>query len=244
MMTVARALQRRPLWSRILGASVICSVVGLVTVTPAWAHVTMHPGSLPAGSRDVELTFRVPNERDNANTVNVQVFFPTRFPLLTVNVLVIPGWTASVHTQNLETPVQTDDGPVTQIVADVTWKATAGGIAPGQYEDIEVAAGSVPDKPAQLVFKTLQAYSSGEVVRWLEAPAARQPPPDFPAAVLTITPGSSAAVSAAAPSAGSVPGSQAGSTTAEVLAVIALALATTSLVGLLLVVRRNRRRVR
>ena len=52
-----------------------CGLITLLTSTPAWAHITVHPSTLPAGSSDVELTFRVPNERDNANTVMAQVFF-------------------------------------------------------------------------------------------------------------------------------------------------------------------------
>ena len=146
---------------------------------------------MPAGSKDVELTFRVPNERENADTVMVQVFLPTNLPLLTVDVLPLPGWSATVHIQTLATPVKTDDGLVSQIVSDVTWKSTSGGIAPGQYEDFSVAAGSVPDKPAQLVFKALQTYSSGEIVRWIEVPMAGQPEPDTPAPVVTLTPAAS-----------------------------------------------------
>src|SRR5579863_412711 len=91
-----------------------CLLVSFVCATPAWAHITVHPSTLPAGSSDIELTFRVPNERDNANTVKAQVFFPTNLPLLTVDVLPIPGWSSTVHTQTLAKPVQTDDGPVTQ----------------------------------------------------------------------------------------------------------------------------------
>ena len=143
---------------------------------------------MPAGSKDVELTFRVPNERENADTVMVQVFFPTNLPLLTVDVLPVPGWSATVHTKTLATPVKTDDGLVSQIVTDVAWRSTGGGIAPGQYEDFSVAAGSVPDKPGQLVFKALQTYSSGEIVRWIEVPVAGQPEPDTPAPVITLTP--------------------------------------------------------
>ena len=106
----------------IVGTTAVLGVLALAQ--PAWAHVTVHPSTLPAGSSDIELTFRVPNERDNANTVTVQVFFPTNLPLLTVDVLPVPGWTATVHTQNLATPVQTDDGPVSQVVFDVSWTAT------------------------------------------------------------------------------------------------------------------------
>lgn len=217
-------------------------VTTLALAAPAWAHVTVHPSSLPAGSSDIELTFRVPNERDSANTVTVQVLFPTNLPLLTVDVLPVPGWSAVVQTQDLATPVQTDDGPVSQIVSDVTWKATTGGIAPGQYEDFDVAAGSVPHRPGQLVFKALQTYSSGEIVRWIEVPAAGQPQPDFPAPVLTLTPGSASAVANNSHSASPVVRSTGSSTAVEVLAVVALALAAMSLVGLLLVVSKYRTR--
>src|ERR1700676_3488581 len=86
-------------------------VAALVLALPAWAHVTVHPSSVPAGSHDIELTFRVPNERDSANTVTVQLFLPTNLPLLTVSVRPVPGWSAKVNTKNLATPVQTDDGP-------------------------------------------------------------------------------------------------------------------------------------
>src|ERR1700680_2861980 len=122
---MARLRRRRS--CALLAIVASCALVTLLASTPAWAHVTVHPNTLPAGSSDIELTFRVPNERDNANTVTVQVFFPTTLPLLTVNVLPIPGWTATVHTQTLATPIKTDDGPVSQIVSDVTWKATTGG---------------------------------------------------------------------------------------------------------------------
>jgi uncharacterized protein YcnI len=180
---------------------------------------------LPAGSTDVELTFRVPNERDNANTVELQVFFPTNFPLVTVDVLPLNGWTATVHTQNLSKPIQSDDGPVSQIVSEVTWTATAGGIGSGQYEDFSVAAGSVPDRPGQLAFKALQTYSSGEVVRWIEVPIAGQPQPDNPAPILTLTPAASAStVSEAASSAG-------GPDTGDTLAIAALVIAILSIVA-------------
>jgi uncharacterized protein YcnI len=215
-------------------------VATVVLGIPAWAHVTVHPSSLPAGSHDIELTFRVPNERDNANTVTVQVFFPTSLPLLTVDVRPIPGWSAKVNTRNLATPVQTDDGPVSQIVSDVTWTASAAGIAPGQYQDFEVAAGSVPDRSGQLVFKALQTYSSGEIVRWIEVPTAGQPSPDLPAPVLTLRPDSKVSPTVSSPA----PSSTGSSTSASVLAIIALAVAAVDLVGLLLVLSKLRSRAR
>lgn len=189
-----------------VAVGVCTGLAAIFVVAPAaWAHVTAHPSSIPAGSSDVELVFRVPNERDNANTVTLQVFFPSNLPLLTVDVLPVPGWSETVHTVNLKAPVQTDDGPVSQVVSDVTWTATAGGIGPGQYEDFPVAAGAVPDHPGTLVFKALQTYSSGEIVRWIEVPAAGQPEPDFPAPEITLSApaaGAASASGASAPAAG------------------------------------------
>jgi len=222
----------------ILASSFLAS---LAVASPAWAHVTVHPSTLPAGSSDIELTFRVPNERDNANTVKAQVFFPTNLPLLTVDVLPIPGWSAVVNTQTLAKPIQTDDGPVSQIVTDVTWTATGAGVAPGQYEDFEIAAGSVPNKPAQLVFKALQTYSSGEIVRWIQLVTPQNPNPDTPAPILTLTPGASAPSTSRTSASGITAGSSS-TTTADTLAIIALVLSAGSVVGVGVLVARGRRR--
>jgi uncharacterized protein YcnI len=213
----------------------------LSIASPAWAHVTVHPATMPAGSKDVELTFRVPNERQNANTVMVQVFFPTNLPLLTVDVLPEPGWSATVHTQTLAIPVRTDDGLVSQIVTDVTWNSSSGGIAPGQYEDFSVAAGSVPDKPSQLVFKALQTYSSGEIVRWLEVPEAGQPQPDAPAPVVTLTP-PTARPGATQDVANRISSDAGGSGATEGLAIGALILSVLSIAGVTWLMMRTRRR--
>ena len=219
-------------------AAGVIAAAFVLTAAPAWAHVTVHPSTLVAGSSDVELTFRVPNERDDANTVTVQVFFPTDLPLLTVDVLPVPGWTATVHTQNLAKPVQTDDGPVSQIVSDVTWKATGGGIAPGQYEDFDVAAGSVPDHAGSLVFKALQTYSSGEIVRWIEVPVAGEPAPDTPAPVLTLT----APTTVPTGSTGLHPVAATTSGSSDGLAIAALVLGGVNLVGVAALAARWRKR--
>jgi uncharacterized protein YcnI len=212
-------------------------LVMLGLAAPAGAHVTVHPSSLPAGSSDVELTFRVPNERDDASTVKIQVFFPTNLPLLTVDILPIPGWTSAVHTQSLAKPIQTDDGPVSQIVAEVTWTAAGSGIQPGQYEDFVVAAGSMPDKAGTLIFKALQTYSSGEIVRWIEVPIAGQPEPDTPAPILTLTPQSAPTAAPSGASEGTSTRSSS-TTTADALAAVALLVSLTCLGIVLFRIRR------
>jgi uncharacterized protein YcnI len=217
----------------LVAASSLFAIMGVAD--PAWAHITVHPRTLPAGSKDVELTFRVPNERDNANTVKAQVFFPTDLPLLTVDVLPIPGWVSAVHTRTLSTPIQTDDGPVSQVLTDVTWTASSGGISPGQYEDFVVAAGSVPSHAGAVVFKALQTYSTGEIVRWIELATAQDPHPQSPAPVLTLTSGAGGSRSTAA---------SGGATTADILATTALVLSIGSVAGMVVLTARSRRKTR
>jgi len=218
-----------PRRSRIALAAVAVLGATVLLAGPAAAHVTVHPTTLPAGTSDVELTFRVPNERDDANTVGLQVFFPTNLPLLTVDVLPVPGWTSTVHSRTLATPVKTDDGTVSQVVSDITWTATGGGIPPGQYEDFDVAVGQVPSTSGSIAFKSLQTYSSGEVVRWIEIPSSQDPDPDTPAPVLTVTPAGT--TSAPTP---------AGSSDGEGLAVAALVVSLVALGGVVVLLVRRR----
>ncbi|WP_328827458.1 MULTISPECIES: YcnI family protein [unclassified Streptomyces] len=151
----------------------------------ASAHVTVHPESYAKGATDGVLTFRVPNEEDKASTTKVQVYLPTDHPVLGVLVTPQNGWTAKVTTSKLKTPVKTDDGTITDAVSQITW--TGGKIGAGQYEDFNVAFGQLPDDTDQLAFKTLQTYSDGNVVRWIEEAAAGDDEPENPAPVLKLT---------------------------------------------------------
>jgi len=151
----------------------------------ASAHVTVHPESYAKGAVDGVLTFRVPNEEDKASTTKVQVYLPTDHPVLGVLVTPQNGWTAKVTTSKLKTPVKTDDGTITDAVSEITW--TGGKIGAGQFEDFNVAFGQLPDDTDQLTFKTLQTYSDGNVVRWIEEAAAGADEPENPAPVLKLT---------------------------------------------------------
>ena len=69
--------------------AVVCAVGAAVAVvllaSAASAHVVVTPSSAPAGSSQ-ELTFRVPNEQDNATTVKLTVAFPDDPPIPSVAV--------------------------------------------------------------------------------------------------------------------------------------------------------------
>lgn len=165
--------------------TVIAAAAALVLATalPASAHVTITPSTVTAGGSDVQLTFRVPNEESTASTVQVQVAFPTDHPIASVLVQPAPGWTAKIDTTAPATPIHTDDGEISQVVSEVTW--SGGQIAPGQYGAFTVLFGQLPDT-AQVVFKAVQTYSNGDVVRWIDLPQAGQGAPDHPAPVLAL----------------------------------------------------------
>jgi uncharacterized protein YcnI len=152
--------------------------------TPAWAHVTVDPSTAPKGA-EITLGFRVPNEEATANTVKVQIFFPSDHPVLGVDPEETPGWTNQVHTAPLNPPVNTDDGPITSYVSEVDW--SGGSIPPGHFQEFYVLAQQLPTTTNQVVFKALQTYSDGTVVRWIELTPPGGPEPEHPAPVLTLT---------------------------------------------------------
>jgi uncharacterized protein YcnI len=172
------------------GALAVASIGLLAIGGPAAAHVTVSGEAAPGGFG--RLAFRVPNESDTATTVKVEVFLPEKDVVTTVMTLPVPGWTASVQRKTLDQPVDTDHGEVTQIVTSVSWTAApAAAIKDGEFQEFTVSLGPVP-RTDRMVFKTLQTYSDGSVVRWIEEPGADGKEPEFPAAVLALSPASAA----------------------------------------------------
>ena len=160
---------------------VICAVV--VVGGPAWAHVSITPDSAPKGSFTV-LSFNVPNEEATAKTTEVAIVFPTDHPIGDASVEAIPGWTVKVDKKQLDKPIQTDEGEVTEAVSQVTW--SGGTIEPERFQQFTVEVG-LPDDADSLEFKALQTYDDGTVVRWIEPTPASGAEPEFPAPVLTLT---------------------------------------------------------
>src|ERR1700730_14524161 len=120
---------------KLMGVVGLAVTLVVAAAAPAFAHVTTDPDSAPQGG-EITLGFRVPNEEANANNTVVEVNFATDHPLLGVEPEPMPGWTPKVTQTQLNPPVQTDDGPVTQAVSQIVWIATAGGgTPPGQFQE-------------------------------------------------------------------------------------------------------------
>jgi uncharacterized protein YcnI len=190
-MSKTRQLRRATAALAVAGATV------LLTALPAAAHVTVQPSSVAANATDQTFAFRVPNEQDNANTVKVEIDFPTDHPIPSALVAPVPGWTDQIQTTKLATPIHTDDGDITEVVSQIVW--TGGQIAPGHYQDFTVDFGALPDGTDQVVFKALQTYSDGSIVRWIDVPKDGQPEPEHPAPVLHLTAAAGTATPQAAP---------------------------------------------
>jgi periplasmic copper chaperone A len=229
-MSMSRALSR----SLFVGAlaAALLSVAG-----PALAHITITPDSVRAGSTAV-LTLHVPNEQAHANTIKVDVQIPTSHPIAQLLVEPVPGWSISVRTITLSKPITTDDGTFSQAVSEVIW--SGGRIRPGQFQDFTISADPMPTGLSKLVLKSLQTYSNGDVVRWIDLPQPGQPAPDHPAPTITLTTGALATgpASARTAGAGSAP---AGSSTDDLTRVLAVASLLVGLLAILLVLMTGRR---
>jgi uncharacterized protein YcnI len=172
---------RRALFAGLL----IGSVIALGAVA-AGAHVEVVPGSAPKGGSEI-LSFSIPNEEPNANTVGVEIDLPTKYPIASVDTKPMAGWTVSVEKTKLAKPVKRDDGDVAEAVTRITWTATAGGLMPGEFDLFTISAGPLPTNTNKLVFKAIQTYGDGTTVNWIQQTVKGAPEPDHPAPVLKLT---------------------------------------------------------
>jgi uncharacterized protein YcnI len=176
-------------WKRVLiGLSAAAGVVMLSA--PASAHVTIDTfGDVEAGGF-AKLGFSVPNEREDAGTVALEVQFPPDHPLVFVSVQAKPGWTVETTTRTLSEPVEAFGASYDTVVDTVSWTADEGvRIEPGQFDMFWVSAGPMPDAATALEFPALQTYDDGEVVRWIEPTPVGGEEPEHPAPSVVVAPG-------------------------------------------------------
>lgn len=171
---------------RAVAAAGLTLGVLVLTASPASAHVSI-TGDVRAGGNGT-FTFTVPNERDDANTVEVTVQIPEDVPLGSFRTQPKPGWDVAVTTRTLEEPVEVFGEPVSEVVDTVTWTTTGPGIGPDQYDTFGVRGGTFPEDATEVMFPTVQTYSSGEEVAWIEPTPEGGEEPEHPAPVLQLLP--------------------------------------------------------
>ncbi|HVF76060.1 MAG TPA: YcnI family protein [Acidimicrobiales bacterium] len=140
-----------------------------LTAVPAAAHVTVQPTEARTNSFS-RFVVRVPNERDNAATVKVELQLPDS--LVAVSFEPKPGWTRRVERKPLPAPVEVFGEQVTDYVATVTWEG--GRIGTGDFEEFGFSA-RTPQAATTLRFPAVQTYDNGEAVRWIGPAGSEEP---------------------------------------------------------------------
>ncbi|MEU1447822.1 MULTISPECIES: YcnI family copper-binding membrane protein [Streptomyces] len=173
--------------SRIAAAGAVAASAVLAVSAPAFAHVSVQPEGEAAKGGYAVVDFKVPNERDNASTNQVEVNFPTDHPLASVMPQPLDGWSVKVTKTKLAKPLTMHGEKISEAVSKVTWTATGKGIEPGFFQKFPLSVGALPEDTDELVFKAIQTYDNKEVVRWIEPQKAGQEEPENPAPVLTLS---------------------------------------------------------
>jgi uncharacterized protein YcnI len=140
----------------------------LLVARPAFAHVEVAPEEAPRG-QTTTFTFSVPNEEAPAKTSVVEVYLPDGASPKGVTAEPPAGWNFAV----------------TNSPGSVVF---SGGTIAGEDEvDFKVTL-PVPATISgdQMVFKVLQSYDNGEVVRWIDIQTGSEEPP-HPAPVVKLT---------------------------------------------------------
>ncbi|GGT67728.1 YcnI family copper-binding membrane protein [Streptomyces lateritius] len=169
----------------VAGGIALSSVV-LLSGT-AFAHVSVQPQGEAAKGGYATVNVKVPNERDNASTVKVEINFPTDHPLASVMPQPVPGWKAVVTKAKLAKPLELHGKKINEAVSKVTWTADGSKIGPGQFQQFPLSLGQLPEDADQLVLKAIQTYDNNEVVRWIEEPKEGAAEPQNPAPVLKLS---------------------------------------------------------
>ncbi|WP_432000413.1 YcnI family copper-binding membrane protein [Streptomyces sioyaensis] len=158
----------------------------LLLAGPAFAHVSVQPEAAAKGSF-ATVNFKVPNERDDASTVKLEVTLPTDHPLASVMPQPVPGWKVSITKAKLPKPIEMEGEKITEAPSKITWTAEGKGVEPGQFQQFPLSVGQLPKDADQVVFKALQTYDDKQVVRWIEPSKEGAPEPENPAPTLKLT---------------------------------------------------------
>ncbi|MEW2630170.1 YcnI family protein [Streptomyces sp. NPDC048389] len=173
--------------SRIAAASAVAAASVLALSGTASAHIGVQPQGEAAKGGYAVVNVKVPNERDNASTIKVEINLPAEHPISSVMPQPVPGWKIDVDKSKLDKPLEMHGKQITEAVTKVTWTADGTKIGPGEFQQFPLSLGRLPEDADQLVFKAIQTYDNKEVVRWIEEPTEGGEEPESPAPVLALS---------------------------------------------------------
>jgi len=153
---------------RITAAAVIAACGTLIVPAAAQAHISLHPNTIPAGAF-ATLDVRVPGEQEGAYVTSVDVLFPPGFT--GVDYENVPGWTTKVIESKLATPIKSDGETINTVVSQIvwTWTGPPGKVNNNQFINFPLSLAIPEDDAGQVLeFRTVQTYSNGQVVHWID----------------------------------------------------------------------------
>jgi uncharacterized protein YcnI len=146
----------------------LATVAALACPAGALAHISIHPNIVPAGAF-ATLDIRVPGEQQGAHVTTVDVLFPAGFT--DVDYQAVPGWSVKVIERKPATPVHEDGETIDAEIAQVVWMWTGplGQVGDGQFIQFPLSVAIPQDASGKpLEFRTVQSYSDGQTVHWID----------------------------------------------------------------------------
>jgi periplasmic copper chaperone A len=166
------------------GALIAPAVSAVMFTAAAQAHISLHPNTIPAGAF-ATLDVRVPGEQEGAYVKKVDVLFPPGFT--GVDYENVPGWSTKVIETKLATPIKEDGETINTEVSQIvwTWVGPLGKVNNAQFINFPLSL-AVPTNTAgkALQFRTVQTYSNGQVVHWIDPSLTAE----HPAPRINVTP--------------------------------------------------------
>jgi uncharacterized protein YcnI len=148
--------------------AVLVAAAALLWAADAQAHVSIHPNTIPAGAFTT-LNLVVPGEQQGSYVKKVDVLLPAGFT--SVDYADVPGWSVRTSERKLATPIEDDGESIDTEVARVvwTWSGPLGKVGDGQFVEFPLSL-AIPDDSAgkPLEFRTVQTYSNGQAVHWID----------------------------------------------------------------------------
>jgi uncharacterized protein YcnI len=148
--------------------AVLVAAGALLAPASAKAHISIHPNTVPAGAF-ATIDVRVPGEQEGAYVKKVDVLFPAGFT--GVDYENVPGWSVRIIEEKLAKPIVQDGESIASEVSQIvwTWTGPLGKVANGQFIQFPLSVAIPEDATGKaLEFKTVQSYSNGQVVHWID----------------------------------------------------------------------------
>ena len=148
---------------RTLTIFALASAAVVASALPASAHVELQPSSAAVGTT-TKFNLFVEDEKSDAGTTKVELFFPKDTTLVVVAATAPDGWTVSAV-----------GGSIGAAATGLTW---AGPALDGNA-NLALTLGPLPTTEASMQFSLLQTYDNGDIDRWIGAAGAENPGPNL-----------------------------------------------------------------